>query len=519
MIYMAYSAPTSIYIPAFDVSVGTTPNNPITFNIVGGTQIIRSNRIYIYNVNDNSLICSHLQARTDGVHEFPEKTSNEIVYAAGKSASDFVNGEQYYAKIQTYTTTNGNIGDESSALSVAKLFWALPTPTLNITTIPPTINTTSYNISATYITNLSEEAIAINTIQQYEFILYDANGNQVSTSGVIIDSGEWVGATNTYNLAYNFVGLENGKAYHAKLNIVTTEGMILSVQSNTFIVNIGGTTLSAATVINNACGGYISVSSNLSAQYTSDITKVLVKRKDTGNAINPWVTLFAIPINQASDMNFTVIDFYNAHGHSYIYALVPIFIQTQSGVQVEVEGGYTQSDEVKSFFNGVFVADNSGIQKFVAGTSYGDAQLHQATGVIETIGGKYPVIVSNSNMHYYTGSISAYTLGDGLYLTSQSPIGDYITFTTESTSNKISRNDIVALRKRIGDFLTNKSPKIIKDWNGNIFLVMFTDNVTFSFVNEWGMGLVTFDALWTEIGQPDDQSDLESCGLINLGGV
>ena len=535
MIDMAYPAPTSVYVPAFDVTVGTTSNNPITFNIVGGTQIIRSNRVYIYDATDNSLICSHLQARTDGVHEFPAKTSGEIVYASGKSSADLVNGKQYYVKIQTYTTTNASASGESSAMSVAKLFWALATPTLAIASIPSTIDTTSYNIAATYTTNLSTSLEITNAIQQYEFILYDAGGNQVATSGMIIGSGTQIGTTNVYNLSYNFTGLENGTTYYVKLNASTLENMILSAQSNTFTVNVGGTTLNAATAVNNACGGYISVTSNLSSQYSSSITKVLVKRKDLESAANPWVTLFAIPISQASDMNFTVVDFYNAHGHTYTYAIVPVFIQTQSGVQVEVEGSYTQSDEVESFFNGVFVADNTGIQKFVAGANYGDSELHQATGVIETIGGRYPVIVSNSNMNYYTGSIGAYALGEGLYRTSQSFVLDYITTSQnglletasgdyfiaaiEPILGELNRNDIVKLRKHIGEFLINKSPKIIKDWNGNIFLVMFTENINFSFTNDWGMGLVTFEANWTEIGQPDDQDDLEDCGLINLGGV
>ena len=97
--------------------------------------------------------------------------------------------------------------------------------------------------------------------------------------------------------------------------------------------------------------------------------------------------------------------------------------------------------------------------------------------------------------------------------------GDYFIAAIEPILGELNRNDIVKLRKHIGEFLINKSPKIIKDWNGNIFLVMFTENINFSFTNDWGMGLVTFEANWTEIGQPDDQDDLEDCGLINLGGV
>ena len=109
----------------------------------------------------------------------------------------------------------------------------------------------------------------------------------------------------------------------------------------------------------------------------------------------------------------------------------------------------------------------------------------------------------NSNMNYHTGSIGAYALGDGLYMddtqlqldylsTSADGLlstasGDYIVVTIESHTGELNRQEIVILRKRIGDFLTNKSPKIIKDWNGNMWLVMFTSDIELSFVNDWGI--------------------------------
>ena len=57
-------------------------------------------------------------------------------------------------------------------------------------------------------------------------------------------------------------------------------------------------------------------------------------------------------------MDFTVIDFYNRYGREYQYALVPVMIQNQSGVDVEIEGGYTLSNIVRSVFDGVFIADS-----------------------------------------------------------------------------------------------------------------------------------------------------------------
>lgn len=256
---MANPAPTINQINAFNATQGTT----IDFNIIGGTELIRSNRIYIYDLSDNSLICTHLYVSTESIHELPPNTDGSIVYESGKSSADFVNGAQYYAQIQTYTDTNGTQG--GSGLSVAKMFWCLGDPTLTITTIPSTISTTSYNISATY-TDTSASVVS-NIIQQYQFNLYSATGSLLQSSGVIVGSGTQQGTSDVYDISHNFTGLNVGSSYYVTVDVTTTQGMSVTAQSNTFTVSIDTPTLGEATVVNNACDGYISVTSNLSGEY------------------------------------------------------------------------------------------------------------------------------------------------------------------------------------------------------------------------------------------------------------
>lgn len=256
---MANPAPTINQINAFNATQGTT----IDFNIIGGTELIRSNRIYIYDLSDNSLICTHLYVSTESIHELPPNTDGSIVYESGKSSADFVNGAQYYAQIQTYTDTNGTQG--GSGLSVAKMFWCLGDPTLTVTTIPSTISTTSYNISATY-TDTSASVVS-NIIQQYQFNLYSATGSLLQSSGVVVGSGTQQGTSDVYDISHNFTGLNVGSSYYVTVDVTTTQGMSVNAQSNTFTVSIDTPTLGEATVVNNACDGYISVTSNLSGEY------------------------------------------------------------------------------------------------------------------------------------------------------------------------------------------------------------------------------------------------------------
>ena len=977
---MANPAPTINQINAFNATQGTT----IDFNIIGGTELVRSNRIYIYDLSDNSLICTHLYVSTESIHELPANTDSSIVYESGKSSADFVNGAQYYAQIQTYTDTAGTEG--GSGLSVAKMFWCLVDPTLTITTIPSTISTTSYNVSATY-TDTSASVVS-NIIQQYQFNLYSAVGSLLQSSGVVVGSGTQQGTSDVYDISYNFTGLNVGSSYYVTVEVTTTQGMSVSAQSNTFTVSIDTPTLGEATVVNNACDGYISVTSNLSGEYggsasgeiatfetdsvndvsslkvtlepqqdlhgydkpwiggagknkmptviggtshgvtavvnedgsvtlngtassaavfysdyftikagtyiitsgiptreivaayldgvsgsasegarltfdedrtlrgaiqvysgqtasnvviypmlrlasetddtyepysnicpisgydevsanvvgknlfdnktysgfgynqasgtaveltesaivitqsengfsyevasawqmvnfktaplkagtyhiqvggadstsrisvyvvgvdgktkgsaynatgttiistnktlldgeyilvasgrtnagtqtlitpqielgstatayepyqgqtyTADlpqtvyggtvdlvsgelvidrtimtldgsndegwyvqtsgahhrgytygltgikphssntqptsaicdkiptgtwigafggsfvlgqtgtaigfgldnleisnvsqllawlaenpltvvyelatpqtyqltpqeirtlvgtnnvwsdsgdveitynipITNLLVKRQDVADVSGTWLTLYSQPVTQASDMDFTFIDFLNQYGKTYKYALVPLLTQTQSGVEVEVEGGYTVSDEVQSIFDGVFIADSTGSQKCKANVGYGNVDMNQVVGSITPIGAKYPVVITNSQNQYHNGSISGTIVPDDYYF-----------------NGNLSRIDMVNKRNELEQFLTNKRAKIIKDWNSNIWLVMITDNIGCNFNNNYGMGMVNFNANWVEVGDPTNQQDLQATGLINVGGV
>lgn len=937
---MANPAPTINQINAFNATQGTT----IDFNIIGGTELVRSNKIYIYDLSDNSLICTHLYVSTESIHELPANTDSSIVYESGKSSANFVNGAQYYAQIQTFTDAAGTQG--GSGLSVAKMFWCLVDPTLTITTIPSTISTTSYNVSATYDANTS---VVSNIIQQYQFSLYSATGSLLQSSGVVVGNGTQQGTSTAYDISYNFTGLSVGSSYYVVVDVTTTQGMSVSAQSGTFTVSIDTPTLGEATVVNNACDGYISVTSNLSSEYggsgsgeivsfetdsenvftklqvdldpiqdlhgydkpwvggagknlydssffttrtqsgvtitnngdgsftlngtasqdvffdifnnssvselpsntyrltgcpsgggynsfymytrpsygndmgsgvtftnsviggslliksgytcnnlvfrpmlrvasngddtfapyenicpisghtdvvvsrasgqlidtstnqsgvidvsgnevanpafnrtdfipidkamvyvrtsvssgyairvhgyssskawmqqleliatsgtellvdvtvpdgvayvrlsypivgvnntelwqgttyTTDlpqtvyggtvdlvtgvltvdkvsinptsvynvyyhsasglyyvlvrnnldaksdnsgflasnmfvnnngvaigncyiaanetyliailadqtittkaqannwfannnvqfvyelatpttyqltpqviatlrgqnnvwseqgnielayhipITNLLVKRQDVDDVSGNWLTLYSQPITQASDMDFTFIDFLNQYGKTYKYALVPLLTQTQSGVEVEVEGGYTVSDEVQSIFDGVFISDSTGSQKCKANVGYGNVDMNQTVGTITPIGAKYPVVITNSQNQYHNGSISGTIVPDDYYY-----------------NGNLSRIDMVNKRNELEQFLTNKRAKIIKDWNGNIWLAMIMDNVSCTFNNNYGMGIVNFSTNWIEVGDPTNQQDLQATGLIDVGGA
>jgi len=218
------------------------------------------------------------------------------------------------------------------------------------------------------------------------------------------------------------------------------------------------------------------------------IDTIKIKRRIKGEF--DWLTLASIPIRVASDLKFIKPDFFNQNNIEYEYALVPVM----SGV----EGEYI-IQSVLSQFDGVFICDYETIFKFYAGVSYGDTESIQAVGVYEPIGAKYPIVVVNANTDYHTGSVNATMMPSEFY-----------------TDGTIDRQAIVNYTNLVDKFLKNKRAKILKDWNGSIYLLMVTGNPSLSYANNYGMGIINTSFSWTEQGDPNNQESLYDNGLVNI---
>ena len=249
---MANPTPILQQINAFDATKGTT----INYSVVGGTDIIRSSRIKIYNATTNELKLDYLYT---GVQQSAGQYIT--VLPAAQTSTSLSNETQYYASIETYTNINGTEG--ASGYSTAKIFWCLPEPTLTLTQPPSVINTTSYNTVAEFNTNITSDIGTTNKIQQYKFDLYE-QGVLVQTSGAIIGSGTQQGDTTVYLLNYNFTGLNDGSTYYIVVSVTSTEGMTITTEpSSSFLVEINTPSFNAATVSNDACDGYITITSKI----------------------------------------------------------------------------------------------------------------------------------------------------------------------------------------------------------------------------------------------------------------
>ena len=73
---------------------------------------------------------------------------------------------------------------------------------------------------------------------------------------------------------------------------------------------------------------------------------------------------------------------------------------------------------------------------------------------------------------------------------------------------------MVQQKEQLMDFLTNKKAKILKDWNGNCWLMIIVDNPAVSYAKNSGMGIADAEANWVELGDWNNQADLYNNGIL-----
>lgn len=237
-------------------------------------------------------------------------------------------------------------------------------------------------------------------------------------------------------------------------------------------------TILLATFNNTINAGSIDINVN-------DLDAVRIKRRKLGEF--DWATLVEIPISSAFDLLFSGIDYFAQNEEIYEYAWVPIINGN--------EGNYTISS-IESKFQGVFICDFDTIYKFYAGVAYGPSQQTQQVGIYNPLGTKYPIYVTNGANNYQTGSVTAKI------------VGNY------EITHVLDRKEMVEEKNALIKWLTNKKAKILKDDNGNIWLVFITGAPAITYNAQWGNNMMEMSFQWGEIGNPDSIEDMQNVGLL-----
>lgn len=280
-------------------------------------------------------------------------------------------------------------------------------------------------------------------------------------------------------ISVNTVNMTNLEIKNGIFNHINLTQDITSPMSTTIPITWTSMTLLDCNFDGNISGGSLD-------NITQNVTSIKIKRRIKGEY--KWITIKEIPINSVEDFTFAFNDTLSASGLIYEYAYVPVI--------GNVEGAYG-INEIETNFRGVFICDSDTAYRFYTGVEYGTTSSVQKVGTFEPFGKKYPVIVSNGNIQYDEGSISGDIFPANFYKT-----------------NQIDRVEIVKERNTIINFLNNKKPKILKDHNGNCWLICIIGKPSTNYNNNYGMGTIKIGAEWVEIGDYNNSSDLFNANLI-----
>lgn len=220
---------------------------------------------------------------------------------------------------------------------------------------------------------------------------------------------------------------------------------------------------------------------------TNDFDSIKIKRRIYGTF--DWLTLFEVSVNTSADIYFTKYDKYAKNNTTYEYAFVPI----TGGV----EGNYSITS-VESKFNKIYLCDKDHMYALDAGITFGSISKSNKTSIFEPIMGKYPIVVSNAELKYKSGTLS----------------GTVIT-PSEDETKVWNMSENIKLQNEMLEFLVNKKAKIYKDWMGNSYLILVVEDVNLVPNNNINGRLADVAFSFVEIGDTENQEDLYENGLVD----
>lgn len=220
---------------------------------------------------------------------------------------------------------------------------------------------------------------------------------------------------------------------------------------------------------------------DFSVENTSEL---LVKRRKKNSM--KWYVVHVQAISSSKDFNFITYDRFAAANTLYEYAIVPIINYAQGEQMVQ---------EVFSDFCGDRILDKTiGYKNIVEDTF--DYSRYNSTSTVNTMMGKYPYVVSNSENNYDHGSYSSIFLQIRCDKEQEEYMEDF------------------EYRKNLVDYLTNHKAKVLKRFTGEIFAIKVDGDVSMNNGDHYMLPKTSFN--WIEIGNTESNKDMYELGLSDV---
>lgn len=224
------------------------------------------------------------------------------------------------------------------------------------------------------------------------------------------------------------------------------------------------------------------------------ISHIMVKRRIVGSY--KWITLAVKEVNSVEDLNIGGTDI-TCESLEYEYAIVPI-LNTIEGDYSSAIADVTNEDLV--------VIDATGIYHTPITDGYCDVTDVHPNSTLELLHNRYPTVVRNTMANYETITVN----GDFL------PYDDKNCIDLDILNDDDGHNDRrrILYRREIKEFLTNGRTKILKNVDGQCWLVYVTTPPTDTADNYYKIRKLSFGC--TELGDLKSERDLYYAGLLDV---
>ena len=213
--------------------------------------------------------------------------------------------------------------------------------------------------------------------------------------------------------------------------------------------------------------------------------EVVIRRRELGTV--KWTVIYVKPINAAEDFNIYFIDKYARAGVEYEYC-VSSFING-------IENSYVIQN-VYSDFDGYYITDKDCLYGTIYDIDGCDTSRNMTAQTLELLNSKYMSVVSNSSLNCDSGSINS----------------SFIKINCED--NSVDRNGGLQYRNDVKDRLVNHKPLILKVYDGRIWMINVTGNVSDAQGGHPDIRQISFE--WVEIGDINDMRTLYNYGFSDI---
>lgn len=237
------------------------------------------------------------------------------------------------------------------------------------------------------------------------------------------------------------------------------------------------------------------------------VTQIVIKRRQQENS--KWITLYVQDLDPTAEENINdqlqiAGQDVTAKNANYIYAAVPLLngIEGNYSIARTIDPDDTSIiyDYTPVSIKELLLVDSEAIYHTPIINGSVDITTNTATTFITTLNEKYPTVVRNGLYYYDTINVTGIflpTVEDNCELLFTDPI------------------QMTIYNKAFRDWLHNNHPKLLKDENGNIWLVYIESGVSDSAYESNMSELREISFTCDEIGDCEDEEVLWNAGLID----